>query len=790
MTLSPVSVQLAVELSGDVVPALAVRRFELVERIDHPFEARIDIVSEDLDFDVRALLGCRATVELDRPGTTSRALGGVVTRAEYISTRSRQVLARVVVEPSLALLRYSRRRRIFADMTLPQVLDAVTRSVFETHGGGWDLSRLQAHAGERDYVVQYDESDLDFVLRLLAEAGISLLHGQGDLDDAGQLEMLYVLVDRNSMLPGYGMDPGIVAESKPWPVLFVPHAEEEAEQPSVQYLGRWDATHTQGTTVTARAWMPPGATRYESRFALADAPGLQGHAWIHHPGRIDEGGDTHSPRDDTDTWARRLLEEHGAGSVEVNGASNVADFTAGSTFELEGHPHVQLDRRYAVLSVVHHGDFPEVELGVDSNAPTYSNRFVAAPLDAGAVRPPLLPKPRVAGIEAATVIGPEDEEIHTDALGRVQVRFHWDDTPTGTCWLRVMSAWAGPGYGATFVPRVGMEVVVGFLSGDPDRPIVTGCVYTGANLPPGALPETKTCTVLRTQSSPGGDGFNELRFDDAAGKEEMFLRAQRNQRTLVKAEQSTRIGTSRTLNVGRDSSRTIGGCETVHVGTPGAEKPGELQVFVTGGELRTIGDVHGLATKSAFWTADEAIVANAEQRVCWSCTSGAQALDRPPSGGTVLTLEPKAATLEALQSIELRVGETSLKLTPSGIELHGDRIVAKANEQAWVAAPGGRLSCNGREAELSGGAGRESVVRLRAEALDCKTKLLMRQTAKSIVAVAQDRASTAAADIVFEGSASLTAKSVGHVTAVGASMDLHALAGEVDVKGARIKLNS
>lgn len=788
MSLSPVTVTarlLPIGSEQGNEALLATRSFELVESLDRPWEATLELVTEDLDFDVRSLLGGRASIELDRPGVTARSFGGVVTRSEYVTTRSRQLIVRVVVEPALALLRYVKRRRIFADMNLVEVLSAVVGDLFVSHGGEWDVSRLASKPQPRDYVVQYDETDLEFVLRLLSQAGVCLLHGMGE--DAWSCT--YVLIDHNVMLPGYGMDPSIRAESMPWAVSFVPTAEEEAEEPSIQYLGRTDRIHRQGITVAARDWKTIGASRFSTRIELGDDRGRAGHAWHYHPSRLDEGeGGESSHVNETEAWATRLLEEERASGVALDGASNVADFFAGATFELEDHPHRDLDARYAVLSVVHSADFPEAELAAESTAPTYANRFVAAPLDAGPVRPPMLQKPRPRGIESATVVGPEGEEIHTDALGRVLVRFHWDDAPSQTCWLRVLSPWAGPGYGASFVPRVGMEVVVDFLGGDPDRPVVTGCLYTGTNTPPGALPESKTCTTLRTQSSPGGDGHNELRFEDAAGSEEVYLHAQRNRRTVVRAADSTRVGASRSLTVGRDSERTIGGSETVQVGTPNADEKGELEVFVTGGELRHIGDVHALQMTSAFWTADESIVANAESRVCWSCTSGPQALDRQPSGGSVLTMDPKTVTLEALESIELRVGETSLKLTPRGIELRGNKITAKASEQVWIAAPAGRLVCNRREAEVSGGAGRESVVRLRAETLDVKAKQLLRQAGKSVTVAASELMTLEGKTTRVSGSATATLTSEASVGITGASIDVHA-DGMLDARGEPIHLN-
>ncbi|MCR9165556.1 MAG: type VI secretion system Vgr family protein [Nannocystaceae bacterium] len=775
MTLDPVRVMTRMRTPGGDEPLLATRRFELVERIDHPFELTLELMSDDLELEVRSLLGARALVELDRPGVTARSFGGVVTRAEYVTTRNAQLMLRATVEPSLALLRHSTRRRIFSDLTLPEVLEAVAAPVFAAYGGSWDVSRVGVEMPSRDYVVQWDESDLDFVLRLLGEAGLCLLHGEGE-----DGEHVYMLVGKNAMFPGCAEDPSTLLV-----VAFEPEAEEEADEPSVQYLGRWDGLHAQGVTVRARDWKTAGATRYETRIELGDDPGRVGHAWTYHPGRLDEGKGSDGPHhNETEAWATRLLDEQRAGAVEVTGASNVADFFAGSTFELQGHPHADLDQRYALLSVVHQADFPEVEAGHDEAAPTYTNRFVVTPLDAGPVRPPLRSKPNVSGIESATVVGPQGEEVHTDARGRVRVRFHWDEvsgTHEGqTCWLRVLSPWAGPGYGASFIPRVGMEVVVGFLGGDPDRPVVTGCLYTGTNVPPGALPETKTQTVLRTQSTPGGEGFNELRFEDAVGREEVYLHAQRNQRSVVRAAQSTRVGASRSLSVGKDSQRSIGGSETVQVGTLNAEHKGELQVFVTGGELRKIGDVHALETTSAFWTADEAIVANAVERVCWSCTPGSQALDRPPSGGSVLTLEPKRATLEALESIELRVGETSLRLTPKGIEMQGELITANAQRQMWLAAPAGRVSLSTKGAEVFGGPKSESLLRLRAPQAELKARGMVKHAGASVV--------TTGTDLVRIEGATATVTGRTSVGITSAAIDLHA-DGLVDVKGQPINLN-
>ncbi|MBV1856981.1 MAG: type VI secretion system tip protein VgrG [Nannocystaceae bacterium] len=769
MTLEPVSVAVLLRTTEGAELDLSTRRFELVERIDHPYEATAELVSEDLDLDVRSLLGARATVELDRPGVTARALGGVVTRSEYVTTRNRQLTVRVVVEPSLALLRYSIRRRVFADLTLPEVLEAVAGPAFASHGGAWEFSPISTELEPEDYRVQWGESDLDFVLRLLSEAGLCLLHGVGD----DETQTLYVLTDANAALPGVGMDASLRAESKPWPVSFEPEAEEQADEPSVQYLGRWDGMHAQGTSVTARNWKDAGATRFETRIELGDEPGRQGHMWRHHPARLDEGKNSDSAHvNNTEAWATRLLEEQRAGGTQVSGSSNIADLAAGATFELQGHPHVDLDQGYAVLSVVHQADFPEVDLDAhgQDRLPTYTNRFVAAPLNASPVRPPLRPKPRASGIESATVVGPQGEEVHTDALGRVQVRFHWDDAPSQTCWLRVISPWAGPGYGASFIPRVGMEVVVGFLGSDPDRPVVTGCLYTGTNMPPGALPQSKTCTVLRTQSSPGGEGFNELRFEDAAGSEEVFLHAQRNQRTVVKAAQSTQVGATRSLSVGRDSTRTIGGNETVRIGGEG-EETGSLEVLVTGGECRTVFEGHELTADSALWRMATTLNVDAGEEVRMSCAET----------GSVLTMTPRTTTLEALESIKLRVGSAELELTPRGVFINGPVFTATPTEHAEVSSPGGSLTLREEDATLQGGTNQESSMLLCAERLHCSAKGELRNEGKSVTVHGMDKARLVSKVTKVEGTAEVSMTSNGEVSVVGD--------GETVIRGSKVRIN-
>jgi type VI secretion system secreted protein VgrG len=178
-------------------------------------------------------------------------------------------------------------------------------------------------------------------------------------------------------------------------------------------------------------------------------------------------------------------------------------------------------------------------------------------------------RPAISGAQTAVVVGPPGQEIHTDEHGRIKVQFHWDregrSDDRSSCWIRVSQAWAGPGWGALYLPRVGHEVVVEFIEGDPDRPIVTGSVYNGQNATPIALPDHKTQSTLRSSSSPGESGFNELRFEDSAGDEQVYLHAQKDFNIVVENDKTQQVGGNETLLVKKDRGRTIRGNQRLEV---------------------------------------------------------------------------------------------------------------------------------------------------------------------------------------------------------------------------------
>lgn len=655
-------------------PAWAVRRHQLVERIDEPYELVLDLVTTELDFELQRLVAAEVSLEVGRPGRDPRVVHGIVTRCEYVRTFAEQLHVRLLVEPALALLRYQRRRRIFADTSVPEIVRDVAMATLAEYRRTLDIAKLRRTYAPRDYCVQYDETDLEFVLRILAEEGIGIVFA-----DDGAREVA-VLFDDNAVLAPAGASMLADAPGEPNGVPVIPDEFETASVESIQYLGSSHCMRTRMWTAMAFDWKSSRPENLNCGVAYGDGPETFGTVHLFSPHRLDEGkGGALAPHiDTTERWADRVAQDARARQTRAPGASNLTTLAAGSTVEVTHHPHAELDDRYAMLEVVHVGDFPEVEAESDPDArATYHNEFIAQRLEVP-VRPRLRPRRRIRGPHGGVVVGPEGEEIHTDELGRVQVRMHWDEESDGGTlpWLRVLHAWAGPAYGTMFVPRVGMQVIVDFLDGDPDRPIVVGCVYTRENLPPLMLPEEKTQTVVaRSRSVPSHDGYNEIKFDDAAGNEVVSVHAQRDLRETVRAAHTRTVGASERLSVGGDRHRTVRGSEDVNVGE-------DRRTRIDGSRHTTIG--------------------GSEHTVVHCGPSLGKSDPGIETGCSILTVHGKRIVW-AEERLELRVGgadESKIVMTPAGIEIVAPQITVNAT--AGAPDPGSWLRLHPTGASMEG----------------------------------------------------------------------------------------
>jgi type VI secretion system secreted protein VgrG len=262
----------------------------------------------------------------------------------------------------------------------------------------------------------------------------------------------------------------------------------------------------------------------------------------------------------------------------------------GLRFALANAERPELEGEYLITRVIHSGAH-SYQGGDEIEEALYSNDFECVPFDQVMRPDPITPKPRVHGPQTAIVTGPEGEEIHTDEHARIQVQFYWEEKPSysagSSCWVRVSQSWSGLGWGTQFIPRIGMEVIVEFLEGNPDRPMCTGCVYNGEYPPPFALPDNKTQSGWRTNSSPGGEGFNELRFEDAKNEEEIYIHGQKDWVVEIENDHRETIGHDQYFEIGNDQTGKIGNDQTLEVGNDRSESIGN-NVEETVGKVRTV----------------------------------------------------------------------------------------------------------------------------------------------------------------------------------------------------------
>lgn len=507
---------------------LQVRSFSGTEGISQPYAFDVELVSENPDLDLETLLHKQAFLALDATGS---GIHGQIYRIAQADAGKRLSRYRLTLVPQLSYLKHRTNQRIFQHMSAPKII----AQVLDEHGikGNAYSFQLSQPCPDRDYCVQYDETDLHFVQRLCEEEGIHY-HFQHS-----EKAHLLVFGDDQTVFPKLGQ-----------PTAYVQGTGLVADEPVIKSFKLRLETRTSRTTRRDYDFEKPRLQLEAGYKPEGESPGPDLEDYDY-PGRFTDR--TRGKR-----LSQRALERHRADYQQASGHSDQTTLVSGHFLEISEHPRTEWNDLWLLTEIFHEGKQPQVlEESVTSDTidnkddfyQGYRNRFLATPWDVF-YRPALQhPKPRVFGSQTAKVTGPKGEEIHCDQYGRVKVQFHWDregqsDDKT-SCWLRVSSAWAGAHYGGIAIPRVGMEVLVTFLEGDPDQPLISGCLYHKQNIVPYDLPANKTRSTFKTLSSPGGGGFNELRIEDKKGQEQIFLHAQRDWDENIEHDQKIRVGNER-----------------------------------------------------------------------------------------------------------------------------------------------------------------------------------------------------------------------------------------------------
>jgi len=521
-TNTPLSLQISTPLGSDKLVATGLSGEEGLSSL-FLFTVTASATADGLD--PGAVSGKAVTLTLVDGAGLTRFINGIATRVA-VCGKSWSIDLR----PWPWLLGLASDNRIFQNKSVPDIVKAV----FSDAGFSDYQDKLTGSYATRDYCVQYHETNLAFVLRLLEDEGIwySFTHADG--------KHTLVLGDDPSAHAACANVSAVTALDLPAEKNWLENNRVEAlvlEQAVVSGKYQSDDFNFETPATELKAQADGGATPYQ----IYDYPG------------------GHQSKDAGESRASKRLQIFEAQAKSLSGRADVRHFTAGGKITLSGHPDSALNGDWVLASVRH-----------DAAPGAYGNRFTAFPASVVFRPPRLTPRPRIAGSQTAIVTGKAGEEIWTDSYGRIKVQFPWDqlgkNDENTTCWIRVAQSWAGKSWGAWVLPRIGQEVVVTFLDGDPDRPLVTGCVYNGDHSLPYALPDNQTRSTLKSNSSKGGAGYNEIRFEDKADSEEIFVHARKD--LTIEVEKGNRAVTvmeghdSLTISKGNRATTITEGNET------------------------------------------------------------------------------------------------------------------------------------------------------------------------------------------------------------------------------------
>ena len=507
------------------------------EELSRLSEFQINLLSEKDSINVDDILGKAVSVALELPKGGTRYFNGFVTRFSAGGTVGRYHRYRAEVRPWLWFLSRTSDCRIFQEMTVPDII----KKVFADHKMADFSMELTGSYKTRTYCVQYRETDLKFVSRLMEEEGIYYYFRHTKGHDT------LVVTDSSSK-----HEPFSGCEKLP----FI--APEKAARPDVDHIVNWDFSREvqPGAYAQDDYDFERPSVEIKTRKVLTRSYTPSDYEMFDYPGRYLQSGDGQQ-------LASVRIDEYGSQFETANALTNARGLSVGCSVNMYGYPRGDQNREYLVLSAEYELEYGEYESVPQPEGADYQCSFVAMSTKQQFRPRRLTPKPFVQGPQTAMVVGPGGDEIYTDKYGRVKVQFHWDrygkQDQNSSCWIRVSSPWAGKAWGGISIPRIGQEVVVDFLEGDPDQPIIIGRVYNAEQMPPYELPANMTQSGVKSRSSKSGtpDNFNELRFEDKKGEEQVFLHAEKNQDIEVENDETHWVGHDRKKTIDNDESTNV-----------------------------------------------------------------------------------------------------------------------------------------------------------------------------------------------------------------------------------------
>ena len=538
---------------------LLVSSFDATESLSRMFRFTADLLSENDNIDPAKIIGEKVAVTLELPDGEERYFHGIVSRFSWVGRDEEFTSYRLEMSPWLWFLTRQADCRVFQSQTIPDVI----KKVFDDAGyHDYDFDLLEGEFDKWEYCVQYRETHFNFVSRLLEQYGISYFfrHEKGR----------HVLVLANTPSAFEPCEHQATAE-------FLPVNQSHDATDFVEHWTREDVLHTGRYALNDYDFKDPKTKLLVSADAVKSVGPSDDFEFYDFPGEYSEKSGVGEP------LAKARMEEIEAGREVYSGSTSCRAFSAGVKFKLQGHRDRKAFNAEYLLTEVHHSASVGSFGSGDGPQTSYSNR-VTALLGNVHVRPQrITPKPIVQGLQTAVVVGPKGDEIHTDDYGRIRVQFFWDRygkrDEKSSCYVRVSHPLAGRRWGFSAIPRIGQEVVVAFMEGDPDEPLVIGTVYNADQMPPylgkgldGKHAHDPNLSGFKSNSTKGGDGFNEWRFDDTKGKEQVFVHAERNLDTRVKNDEMEFVGKDRHLDIKGSQQEQVAGDKHLYVKTNHVEK--------------------------------------------------------------------------------------------------------------------------------------------------------------------------------------------------------------------------
>lgn len=605
------------------------------------FEYEMEFLSLDDGIDPKDLIGQTLTVSVALANGGKRHFHGYVSRFGMVGSLDDFACYRAVVHPWLWFLTRCSDCRIFQHKSVPTIVE----EVFRYRGFTEFKNKLTGSYPPREYCVQYRESDFNFVSRLMEEEGIYYFFRHEDGNHT------LILADSSSA------HQTVAGVEK---VPFYPFAN--ADQREADHIHEWSFVQE----VQAGAY---AMTDYDFKKPKADLTSKamidRGHAHadfecFDYPGCYTESSQG-------ENYVRHRIEALHAGFEQIQGKGNVRGFETGALFSLQNHNRPDQNREYLITGQTLRLQSNEYFTGASGGGSGYESSFTA--LEGKTVFRPLrkTPKPTVQGPQTAVVVGKSGEEIWTNEHGQVKVHFHWDRHGTrdenASCWVRVSHPWAGKSWGAVSIPRIGQEVVVDFLEGDPDQPIITGRVYNGDLKAPYPLPGGAVVSGIKSNTHKG-KGYNEMSMDDTAGNEKITIHAQYDMNTTVEHDQTNAIKNNRITTVTVNDALTVDADRTMHV------KGGLAETIDAGHQLNVKGglteDIKGGRTITVTGAINQDSTATTDLHAAGAGTY---------KSDTSLTLQVAGSTIEITPgAITITVGGSTIKVDPSGVAVSGPKV--------------------------------------------------------------------------------------------------------------------